>query len=174
MDVMVLEVQQWLNRTYSQIDVTEDGITGSGTFKGLIMALQIEIGVNSDGDLGAGTLAACPNLVEVENISSAEPSNLSYILQGSFWCKGYNPGGFTEIFGPSTTSAVKEFQNDAGIDEDGIVTPYILQGLMNTDGYKFTDTGDVTLRYKHNVQIGLNKYYGNQIGLIAPNGEWEL
>lgn len=90
--------------------MTEDGITGSGTFKGLIMALQIEIGVNSDGDFGAGTLAACPNLVEVENISSAEPSNLSYILQGSFWCKGYNPGGFTGIFGPSTTSAVKEFQ----------------------------------------------------------------
>lgn len=44
---------------------------------------------------------------------------------------------------------------------------------MNTDGYAFTNTDDTELAYKHNVQIGLNKYYGSQLGLIAPNGEWE-
>lgn len=71
---------------------------------------------------------------EVADVETATPSNLHYILQGSFWCKGYNPGGFTGVFGPSITEAVKEFQADAGIDQDGIVTPYILQGIMNTDG----------------------------------------
>ncbi len=172
MDVMVAEVQKWLNDTYA-FGVVVDGITGNATFTALIKALQTEIGVTADGDFGSATLAACPTMQEVDDVNTAQASNLHYILQGSFWCKGYNPGGFTGIFGPNTTSAVKEFQSDAGIDQDGIVTPYILQGIMNTDGYAFTETDDVELNYKHQVQMGLNKYYGSQIGLIAPNGDWE-
>jgi len=171
MDQMVAIVQQWLNDTYS-LGVTVDGITGNATFTALIKALQTEIGVTVDGDFGTGTLNACPTMQEVTDVDTATPSNLHYILQGSFWCKGYNPGGFTGIFGPSTTEAVKEFQADAGIDQAGIVTPYILQGIMNTDGYGYTETDDTEMNYKHEVQMRLNKYYGDQIGLIAPNGDW--
>lgn len=173
MDIMVLEVQKWINTKYPQLSVIEDGLTGSSTFTALIKALQIEIGVTADGDFGYSTLTNCPTLRETDTPSSASPSNLIYILQGSCWCKGYNPGGFTGVFGEGTTAAVKSFQSDAGIDEDGVVTPYILQGLMNTDGYAFSDTGDLNLRYKHEVQLGLNKFYGSKIGLIAPNGLWE-
>ena len=170
MDSMVLEVQKWLNSHYSQIHVEEDGITGAGTFKGLITALQLEIGVGADGDFGSGTLNACPTL---QQTTDTTPSNLVYILQGSFWCKGYNPGGFDGIFGAGTTAAVKEFQADAGIEQTGIVEPYVLQGIMNTDGYKFEPSADPNDTYRHEVQLGLNKYYGSQIGLIAPNGLWE-
>lgn len=172
MDTMVATVQEWLNNTYS-LGVTVDGVTGNATFTALIKALQTEIGVTADGNFGSGTLLACPNLKEVADTSTAIESNLIYILQGSFWCKGYNPGGFTGIFGPNTAATVKEFQADAGLAEDGIVTPYILQGIMNTDGYAFVDTDNIELNYKHKVQIGLNKHYGTQLGLIAPNGEWE-
>lgn len=86
MDTMVATVQEWLNNTYS-------------------------LGVTADGNFGSGTLSACPTLQEVVDVSDATESNLIYILQGSFWCKGYNPGGFTGIFGSNTTSAVKEFQS---------------------------------------------------------------
>ncbi|MFR8012750.1 MAG: hypothetical protein ACLU8W_13565 [Clostridia bacterium] len=40
MDEMVLEVQKWLNKTYDDINIAEDGYTGQETVNGLIKALQ--------------------------------------------------------------------------------------------------------------------------------------
>lgn len=168
MDIMVLEVQKWLNSNYN-LSLVEDGITGYGTFKGLIRALQTELGISADGDFGNNTLNACPSEIR----EGEKNSKVVYILQGGFWCKGYNPGGFDGIFGSSTTTAVKEFQKDAGISENGIVTPYILQGIMNTDGYKYLGSTGTYEYYKHLVQLGMNAKYGRQIGLTAPNGLWE-
>lgn len=168
MDVMVLEVQKWVNITY-HFGITEDGTTGQGTFKGLIKALQTELGIAADGTFGNGTLEACPSSIR----EGESNHNLVYILQGSFWCKGYNPGGFDGNFGTNTTRAVKEFQKDAGISEDGIVTPYMLQGIMNTDGYKYSGAEGTNEYYKSLVQKGMNLIYGSQIGLTAPDGLWE-
>ncbi len=46
MDLQVLQTQIWVNNTYTGVSgytpVTEDGITGTSTFKALIRALQIE------------------------------------------------------------------------------------------------------------------------------------
>ena len=165
---MVLEDQKWLNSNYN-LSLVEDGITGYETFKGLIKALQTELGVSPDGDFGDNTLNACPSEIR----EGEENSKLVYILQGGFWCKGYNSGEFDGIFGSSTTTAVKEFQKDAGISENGIVTPYILQGIMNTDGYKYLGSTGTYEYYKHLVQLGMNAKYGRQIGLTAPNGLWE-
>ncbi len=89
------------------------------------------------------------------------------------WCKGISPKGFTGIFGPFTANAVYEFQVAAGITADKVVYPYVLQGIMNTDGYTFQSTDDIYDTYRHEIQIGLNKNYGATIGLIAPNGRWE-
>ncbi len=89
------------------------------------------------------------------------------------WCKGISPKGFTGIFGPFTANAVYEFQVAAGITADKVVYPYVLQGIMNTDGYTFQSTDDIYDTYRHEIQIGLNKNYGATIGLIAPNGVWE-
>ena len=59
MDIKVKETQQWLNSTYpGVISVAEDGITGWGTVRGLIKALQIELNVAADGILGDATLSA--------------------------------------------------------------------------------------------------------------------
>lgn len=168
MDEMVLEVQVWLNKTYN-VGVVEDGNTGQATFKGLIKALQTELGIAADGTFGNGTLNACPNSIR----EGESNHNLVYILQDGFWCKGYNPGWFDGGFGPKTTRAVKEFQNDAGIAENGIVTLYILQGIMNTDGYKYKGEEGTNEYYKYQVQKNMNAIYGAQIGLTAPNGLWE-
>lgn len=178
MDTRVLQTQEWINKTYGDIadfpTVVEDGITGQATFKALIYALQIEIGIsNPDGIFGNDTLSKCPTLKESLIPDSEVPRNIIYILQGSLWCKGISPGGFTGIFGPLTANAIYNFQVAAGITADKVVYPYVLQGIMNTDGYSFQSTGNVYDTYRHEIQMGLNKYYGSQIGLIAPNGIWE-
>ena len=174
MDQRVLQTQEWLNDTYTGVSgytpITEDGATGYATFAALIKALQIERGITADGDFGPGTLSACPPTIsQVPDENTATPTNLHYIVQGSLWCKGYNPGGFTGIFGPGTTDAIVEFQADAGITQDGIVRPYILQAIMNTDGYKLDANGDVNVQ---TVQKDLNNLHGATFGLSPSNGIW--
>lgn len=178
MDSRVLQTQEWLNKTYGEVSgfptVVEDGITGNATFRALIYALQLEIGISKpDGVFGNDTLNNCPTLRESLIPDSEIPRNIIYILQGSLWCKGISPKGFTGIFGPFTANAVYEFQVAAGITADKVVYPYVLQGIMNTDGYTFQSTDDIYDTYRHEIQIGLNKNYGATIGLIAPNGRWE-
>lgn len=50
MDSRVLQTQEWLNKTYGEVSgfptVVEDGITGNATFRALIYALQLEIGIS--------------------------------------------------------------------------------------------------------------------------------
>lgn len=178
MDSRVLQTQKWLNDTYGNVanfpKVDEDGITGNSTFHALIYALQIEIGVeNPDGIFGKDTLRKCPTLRASLLPSSEVPRNIIYILQGSLWCKGISPGGFTGVFGPLTANAISEFQTAAGITADKVVYPYVLQGIMNTDSYSFQSTEDIYDTYRHEIQMGLNQNYGATIGLIAPNGLWE-
>ena len=59
MDTKVLMTQQWLNETYAGTSgysaVDEDGITGMGTIRALIWALQTELGISADGVFGDGT-----------------------------------------------------------------------------------------------------------------------
>lgn len=179
MDIQVLQTQQWLNSTYHTIPnfptVTADGKTGYSTFRSLIWALQYELHLSAiDGIFGNATLSALNSqYATLKEDATAEPQNIIYILQGSLWCKGISPGGFTGIFGPNTASAIRRFQSDAGITIDGIVRPYILQAIMNTDSFSFNATDDIFDTYRHLVQKGMNQYYGSQIGLIAPNGIWE-
>lgn len=185
-DEMVFKTQEWLNETYTgKSGYTPfasneiDGITGFGTFKRLIQALQIELnkrysaGLVVDGDFGNGTLKALPAKISpVPTDSKAD--NIHFIIQGSLWCKGYPGGGFDGVYGILSANGIKEFQKDAGIIQDGIIKPYIMKGLMNTDGYKFSASLlDETALEKVAVQKALNKDYAEKIGLVAPNGVWE-
>lgn len=182
MDQMVLATQTWLNSTYNGVDGYTpfssselDGVTGAQTFKRLIQALQIELNaqydanITVDGSFGDGTLNALPATISQSN----DVNNIIYVIQGSFWCKGYSAGPLDGIYGSSVAAAVKEFQNDAGIEEDGIIKPYILKGIMNTDGYAFAGSEGTDEYYKHLAQRDMNARYGARIGLIAPNGLWE-
>lgn len=185
-DEMVAKTQKWLNDTYTGITgftpFTKDevdGITGFGTFKRLIQALQIELnkrytaGLVVDGDFGNGTLKALPAKISPVSVGS-KADNLHFIIQGSLWCKGYPGGGFDGVYGILSANGVKEFQKDAGIIQDGIIKPYIMKGLMNTDGYKFSASLlDENALEKVAVQKALNKDYAEKIGLVAPNGIWE-
>ncbi|MDD5940129.1 MAG: DUF1906 domain-containing protein [Lachnospiraceae bacterium] len=182
MDEMVLNTQKWLNKTYSGqkgfepfSEAQMDGITGEGTFKRLIEALQIELNsqygakITVDGDFGNGTLKALPPQIKADSSFN----NIVCIIQGAFWCKGYSAGPIDGIYGPSVISAVNNFQKDAGITQDGIIRPHLLKGLMNTEGYAFSGVDNSRADYLHQIQKLMNRYYGEKIGLTAPNGTWE-
>ncbi|AOZ77882.1 peptidoglycan-binding protein [Clostridium pasteurianum] len=168
MDQMVLQVQQWLNTTYSNNTnytlVPEDGITGGGTVAALITALQIELNISpADGVFGPATQAACPTLA-----SGSTAKNEVYILQGALYCKGYNPNGLDGGYGNGVVTAIKKFQSDAGLTtQDGITTPMIFKTLLNTDAFVLISGGDSNIR---TIQQNLNRDYNSIIGLIPSNG----
>ncbi|QMV41843.1 glycoside hydrolase domain-containing protein [Cohnella cholangitidis] len=170
MDQMVHAVQGWLNDTYENnsnfTPVAEDGITGWGTIRGLITALQIEIGVSApNGSFGPQTFSLCPTISELStNI------NLVKIVQGALFCKGYNPTGFTGTYGNGTKAAIESFQSDAGFENpDGVTTPLFMKALLTMDA--FVNLGDSELR---TIQQNLNRKYGivfgPDIGLVPCDG----
>jgi peptidoglycan hydrolase-like protein with peptidoglycan-binding domain len=182
MDEMVKKTQEWLNNTYSnksgftpfsQEEV--DGITGQGTFRRLIQALQIELNENYgskltvDGDFGQATLRALPSSIS----QKYGKRNIVKIIQGSFWCKGYSAGPLDGIFGNSVEKAVRNFESDAGLAPSGTITPILLQGIMNTDAYFFRGEAGSLEYHQHRVQKEMNKRFGSVFGLVAPNGIWE-
>lgn len=178
MDEMVLEVQKWLNKTYDDINIAEDGYTGQGTVTALIKALQHELnnkgaGLAVDGDFGAGSYNAFTSIIGSIGQGSTN-TNLNYIVQGGCWCKGYNPKYFDGDFGEATASAIADFQEDAGVAATGSVTAVVMKALLNTDGFKWSLSGDGDVR---KVQQFLNGnysgIYGRDIGLIPTNGVYE-
>ncbi|MFT8889680.1 MAG: glycoside hydrolase domain-containing protein [Ethanoligenens sp.] len=179
MDQMVLEVQQWLNTTYGSNSgysglfpggISENGVTGTQVEQALITALQIEEGISSPtGTFGPTTTADFTTMTARTSAElSNPPTNKEYILQGGFWCKGYNPGGFSGIFYTGTQSAVEQFQADAGLStQDGIVTAMIMKALLNTDPFVLSSGGDTRIR---EIQQDLNNRYNAYTGLLPTNG----
>ena len=172
MDQAVLNAQIWLNNTYKgeagYTEIPEDGITGQTTVKALITALQIEIGISSpNGTFGPATTSACPTF---EKDIIALPDNKVKILQHGLYCKGYSTKLVTGVFGNNTEAAVKEVQNDAGLEDNGIVTPLIFKTILNTDPLVLATDGDSQIRY---IQQQLNKKYNNYFGIIPTNGKYE-
>lgn len=177
-DQMVLQVQHWLNQTYGSNQkfknifpsgVTENGETGIEVEKALITALQIELGIATPtGTFGPATTSAFKTLSIRSSNNLKNPTNIEYILQGGFYCKGYAPGGFTGIFYTDTQNAVKKFQTDAGLSNcDGIVTAMVTKALLNTDPFVLSSNGDPKIRQ---IQQSLNNKYNAYTGLMPTNG----
>ena len=112
-DQMVMRVQEWLNTTYGSVagweNVIEDGYTGNGTVAGLIRGLQIELNTTPDGILGNGTVNLFNNRftngLSIQTGNNNENTNIIYILQGGFFCRGIHPGEFSGVLGNSTEEA---------------------------------------------------------------------
>ena len=169
MDLRVLDTQVWLNLNYHGKSgykvITADGITGWGTMKALIIALQIELKIPSpNGNFGPGTAAAFKGL----SINSpVTDKNKMFILGGALYCKGYNPkeaGVFTSL----TKNAIIEFQTDAGLsNKDGVVNAAIMKSLLAMDAFKLVEQGDANVR---TVQQNLNHDYTSIIGIMPCDG----
>lgn len=114
------QFQSWLNSGYSA-GLTVDGLWGPKTRKAATAALQTELnaqfskGLTVDGIWGSKTKAACVN------VKQGASGNLTRIIQGVLYCRGYDPQGFDGVFGTGCTAAVKSFQSAQGLTADGVV-----------------------------------------------------
>lgn len=94
-DPLIIAVEEWLNENYSDHPdfgyLKPQGRPGNTVVGRLIMALQIELGIEKPvTSFGPATEKAFQNLSR-DKFVEGERYNLVYILQGAFWAKGYNP-----------------------------------------------------------------------------------
>ena len=169
----VVQVQEWLNSTYGSnpnfVTVDTDGIAGNSTCKALVRAIQIELNVTPvDGVWGDGTSSAFTPLSINSNSSNASIQRQIYILQGGFYCKGIEPGGFDGVFGETTAAAIRTLESQAGLSSTtGIASAMVMKALLSTDAYTLLSGGDSKIR---TIQQALNNQYNSYIGLIPCDG----
>ncbi len=177
-DVMLVATQEWLKNTYGdRVDVPTDGTERAKTIKGLIKALQIELNITADGSWGNNTSNAFDSLFtnglsqQTEVNTNSTIMHIIYIIQGGFYtARGIAPGGLDGCFGETLTSAIKTFQGQVGINQDGVIKSYLLKAILTTDSYELSSQGDSNIR---DIQQSLNNKYYNLIGLIPTNGVYE-
>src|SRR5690625_1580854 len=175
-DPLIIAVEEWLNDNYSYHPdfgyLKPQGRPGNTVVGRLIMALQIELGIeNPVTSFGPATEKAFQNLSR-DKFIEGERYNLVYILQGAFWAKGYNPGTFDGKFTIATENAIIRFQSDVGFDRPtGIVDAKLMKALLNTDGFRLAFTGRQTIR---KIQQILNTEYSKGFfDYIPTNGIYE-
>lgn len=182
-DEMVMAVQQWLNDTFPEYfkydpngvesgkyPLKPDGYTGSETMKALVRAVQIHVGATPyDGAWGDGTSSKCPVISE-----TTTDKILIRLLQGGFYCKGYNPGGFDGGFGSKLKNAINNFKDDLGIKQNGQMEPEVFKAVLNTDATVPVSGSSPSIRA---VQRYLNGNYYNsfkkKIGYLPTGGLYE-
>ncbi|RSK43109.1 glycoside hydrolase domain-containing protein [Bacillus canaveralius] len=177
-DVMVYEVQRWVNSTYQGmpgfIPAPENGKTGWSTMYALTRALQIEFGLTPVDNFGNGTAQAFRNWGEMELgkvPDTLQGQRIVRILQGGMFCKGYNPGGFTGTFGEGTKNAVIKLQTDANLPaRDGKVYDYVFKAFLVMDAYVLMVGGDLRVR---EIQRDLNYYYFSTAGVQPCDGHYQ-
>lgn len=166
-DERVLQVQQWLNKTYGNDSrynkITEDGKTGWSTIYALRRALQIELGIQeTSNSFGPTTYSLCPT------IAQGSEGNLVYIVQGGLWCKGYNPGGFTGYYGNGTYNAVKQLKTDAGFPSaSGNMQRDFMKALLDMSAFTCLAGGTEEIR---TIQQRLNYDYYNYYQICPCDG----
>jgi peptidoglycan hydrolase-like protein with peptidoglycan-binding domain len=114
----IKSIQTKLNKLYNT-KLNVDGLYGSATKKALIKGLQTELNKQAnaklkvDGVWGNATKSKCLT------IDNGDKGNITYILQATLFCLGYDPNGLDSIFGNGTLSATKKFQKAKGLTQDG-------------------------------------------------------
>ena len=116
----IRKFQEWLNKQYNT-GLVVDGIYGIRTKKAAIKGLQTELnkqfskGLKVDGIWGPKTRNA------VVTVRTGAKGNITKLIQGMLYCKGYNPKYLDGIFGRATADSVLAFQRDNKLAQDAIV-----------------------------------------------------
>lgn len=167
-DDQVLAVQIWVNETYGDKIVAagyelieENGKTSWDVTNGLIMGLQIELGIEDIAPSFGDTTTVAMNAYGPigEGINDANV-NINKIIDGGCWCTGIDPGlviGEVINFDSGMTKAMKELQVDIGIEENGVVDSKLMKALLSMNVYTLYTGGTVKIRM---IQQWLNKTYG--------------
>lgn len=179
MDQMVLETQKWLNSTYGKdsrfTKVEESGHTGWNTINGLIVALQIELGIQQTAtNFGAGTTRKFnekfPNGIKQQADNDKSKNNVYSIIQGALWCKGYSTGShITQNFYGGTGAAIRELKDDMGIGGSSTVTIDVMKALLSMQQFVLLKSygGKDSVR---NIQKAINQNYKKYTGIIPCDG----
>lgn len=106
----IKEIQEW-------VGVTQDGIFGTKTKKGIVKKAQSAINVTQDGIFGTKSKAAWSTLKKGSSGTAVKA------CQAMFICLGYSCGssGADGEFGSKTYSAARKFQKAEGLTVDGII-----------------------------------------------------
>lgn len=172
-DENVRKAQKYLNSMYGHrsewVKLDEDGLTGTGTCKGIIRAFQIENGISPvTGTVGNITLNKMRSLSDISKMNANDPGNPNVcILQCALFVKGYNAGGITGVYYTAGVNAVKQYQEDAGLPVTGIIDWKVWMGLVSINWFKKTNAGDKTIV---KIQQQLNTDWSDIIGVGPCDG----
>lgn len=172
-DENVRKAQKYLNSMYGHrsewVKLDEDGLTGTGTCKGIIRAFQIENGISPvTGTVGNITLNKMRSLSDISKMNSNDPGNPNVcILQCALFVKGYNAGGITGVYYTTGVNAVKQYQSDAGLPVTGIIDWKVWMGLVSINWFKKTNDGDKMIV---KIQQQLNADWSDIIGVGPCDG----
>ncbi|GIN91599.1 hypothetical protein J22TS1_26500 [Siminovitchia terrae] len=179
MDPAVMAAQVWVNSMYGgrqgYVAAPETGKTGWSTVYSLTRALQLELGITNTADSFGETTARKYNefgILEQGKVPDTEQGrNIVKILQCAMYCKGYNPGGITGMFGDTMKNYIIKLQTDAGLPvRDGRVYDYIFKAFLTMDAYVRTSGGDTKVR---EIQRDLNNKYFRTSGVQPCDGHYQ-
>ena len=173
-DQLVLDTQQWLNSTYGDVDgfgsVPENGLTGWDTIYGLTRGLQHELGITDLVDNFGPTTAKLFDEI-ADDIVPGYSGNITYIIQGGFWCKGIDPAAFDGKFTSDTASAVTTMKEYAGLsDTSGTLDSQFMAALLNMSAFTLVANGYEKIR---TMQQQLNHDYLAYTGILPCDGVYQ-
>ena len=177
-------------KSYGYYDGKIDGNFGSGSKKGLVL-FQGANNLSPDGILGQQT---CKLLLNKKNIVSNNQKGVEIVsVEDRYSQEIYdaqvklkNLGLYTStvdgINGPGTERAIKQFQNKAGLNIDGVIGPLTLAALekgeesyIKVDNSNTTASTNTTEVSSSNSALDLRNYDPNKQcvnGYVDANGIW--
>lgn len=139
----VKEFQAWLNDNYGddikecgdcgKAKLSEDNIFGAKTLAGAVVAYQAECNeqfkasLSKDGRFGTKSKAYGTKAL----VKKGSEGAFVYIVQGMLHCKGFYDGGLDGDAGSITDTAIENYQNSVGLDDDGKCGKDTYYKLMN-------------------------------------------
>lgn len=184
-DQYVLNVQKWVNNTFSGKTgykvIAEDGIVGWDTIYALLHGLQISLGITSTADnFGTQTVNAFNKYTaehgdieeQTSEITNTTRENINGIVQGALICKGYDiaTNSPTGQFLTNTGNAVKRLKKDMGLkDTSTIITVNIMKALLSMDYFTSYSTSE-RVQNIVKMQRYLNGNYEDYIGIRPCDG----
>lgn len=176
-DPWVLEVQQWLNKTYGSNpnygSVAETGQTGWETIYGIIRAIQLELKVTDTpvDNFGDGTAAAWDSKVTPNLAVGYKNGNIVTLIDAGFRCKGMGSGKFDDTYSKENVSALTDLKEAAGFtNPDSKFDSMWARALFDMSAFVLVPGGDERTRQ---MQQDLNNKYHQWTGILPCDGIYQ-
>ena len=112
-------IQKTLNSRY-HTGITVDNLYGPKTKKALVKGYQTELNRQFGAHLAVDGIWGPKTKAASVTVRKGARGNLTWILQATLYCLGYDPKGLDGIFGSGCEKAVRAFQGDHHLSVDGV------------------------------------------------------